>query len=116
MSIFSEIDRLITERGSAAILRERVALVKEQNESLQKKVVTLEGEILALQKRNAELEKMVERPEASYTMKWGCLKFDGDEKLYCPACYLERRKKIPTSRVNSSRRYCSVCKVPIPVG
>ncbi len=116
MNIFSEIDRLITEHASAAVLRERVALVKEQNDSLQKKVAELEMEVTALKIKNTELEDKLTSGQESYKMKWGCLIFEGDENLYCPGCYLDRGKKIPTSRFNIHKRFCSACKTRIPSG
>jgi hypothetical protein len=57
MNVFSEIDRLITEHGSATILRERVALVREQNDALQKKVGELQSEVERLRASVAALEK-----------------------------------------------------------
>jgi len=42
--------------------------------------------------------------------KWGCYVFEGDEILYCPACFENRNKKIPTSRLNSKFRQCPSCK------
>lgn len=61
MSIFTEIERLITEHGSAAILKERVALAREQNEALAKKVGQLEAEVAELKKKNGDLESKIAR-------------------------------------------------------
>jgi len=44
MNIFGEIERLITEHGSASILRERLELAKEQYSALEKKVTKLRSE------------------------------------------------------------------------
>ena len=64
MSIFGEIERLITEHGSAAILRERLALAADQYAALEKKVSELqcENETLRtqLKQRQRENEKLRE--------------------------------------------------------
>lgn len=116
MNLFSGIERLITERGSAAVLRDRILLIKEQNESLQGKITDLEAEVEVLKKKNAELAEKANPADEKHKIKWGCLKFEGDETLYCPGCYFNRRKKIPTSRIDSQMRYCAGCKGGIPSG
>lgn len=44
MTIFGEIERLITEHGSASILRERLALAADQHAVLEKKVSELQSD------------------------------------------------------------------------
>ena len=41
MSLFGNIEKLITEHGSAAVLRERIALAQEKHEALEKKLADL---------------------------------------------------------------------------
>ena len=57
MSIFGDIERLITEHGSAAILRERLALAEQQYKTLERKVVELENQNAVLQAKYEECEK-----------------------------------------------------------
>lgn len=57
--ILAEIERLITEHGSAAILRERLALAAEQYAALEKKVVDLEAKNAHLESENSELQQQV---------------------------------------------------------
>jgi hypothetical protein len=42
-------------------------------------------------------------------VQWGCYVFEGDENLYCPACFDTKGKKHLTTRANSQMRVCSVC-------
>jgi hypothetical protein len=120
-----EIERLINEHGSAAILKERLALAADQYSALEKKVLQLEAENERLrldleecQKQRRALDEKLshEKSPGSYKMKWGCLVFEEDETLYCPSCYFNKSKKIPTSRVDTHSRFCSVCKTKIPSG
>ena len=59
MSLFSAINDLITEHGSAAIMRERLALIREQAQALEKQVAELQGENTNLKRRVAELNAQV---------------------------------------------------------
>jgi hypothetical protein len=57
------IERLITEHGSAAILRERVALAREQYAALETKVADLERDNETLRSSNAGLQAQVRQLE-----------------------------------------------------
>ena len=57
MSIVADIERLINEHGSAAILRERLALADDQYKTLERKVVELEEKNAVLQANYDESEK-----------------------------------------------------------
>jgi len=66
-NIFGEIERLITEHGSAGILRERLELAKEQHAALEKKISelmaenkTLRQKVEQFQKENEKLKQLVE--------------------------------------------------------
>lgn len=52
----SDIERLITEHGSAAILRERITLINEKYSTLEQKVIDLEGQITHLRGKISDLE------------------------------------------------------------
>jgi len=43
-------------------------------------------------------------------LKWGCYEFDGEEGLFCTACYDTKGQKIRTTRLSSKFRQCPVCK------
>lgn len=57
--VLAEIERLITEHGSAAILRERLGLASEQYAALEKKVAELQAEKERLESENSELKQKV---------------------------------------------------------
>ena len=125
--LFGEIERLINEHGSAVILKERLTLASEQYAALEKKVSELQAENERLrldceecQKQQRALDEKLSHLSShssiSYKMKWGCVLFENDETLYCPSCFFGKNKKVPTSRINSSSRFCSVCKTQIPPG
>lgn len=46
-------------------------------------------------------------------IKWGCYAFEGEEGLFCTACYDSNGKKSLTNRLSSTRRSCPVCKAVI---
>jgi regulator of replication initiation timing len=56
MGILDGIEKLITEHGSAAILRERVALAKEQYQALERDNATLKQENATLRQENDRLQ------------------------------------------------------------
>ena len=48
------------------------------------------------------------------TLLWGCYKFEGETGLYCPACYENKGKKMPVSRVTGRSTFlCPSCKAEL---
>lgn len=43
-------------------------------------------------------------------LKWGCYQFEGEQGLFCTACYDTKGQKIQTTRMSSNFRMCPVCK------
>jgi hypothetical protein len=122
-----DVQRLVVAMQSEHFaLHEKCLQLQTERAKLEQRVMTLEPLVASAEKKRledaeqiAELSKEVHRlaqNDTSYKMKWGCLVFEGDENLYCPGCFLDRGKKIPTSRFNSSARFCSACKTGIPSG
>jgi hypothetical protein len=130
MNPITAIERLINEHGSAKILQERLALAADQftvlereNTDLRVKLGEAEAKLGVLESRNSNLEHQVKKLESeasnnqeSHTLKWGCFVFEGDKTLYCPACWVDRGKKMPTSRASVRARFCPGCKTAIPTG
>jgi hypothetical protein len=58
--------------------------------------------------------KRASKPKPS--VKWGCYKFEGDDKLYCTACYDSESRKSVTNRLNTKFRQCPVCKAQVGAG
>ena len=93
MGLFSDLQNLITEHGSAVILRERVALLADQAKALEKQVEDLKAENAELKKNNSELHRklMANTLADEFVEHRGALfkrKSDGSYHLavYCPHC------------------------------
>lgn len=56
MGLLDGIEKLITEHGSSAILRERIALARDQYEALEKKIATFQDENATLKSEYQRLE------------------------------------------------------------
>lgn len=104
MNIFTEIEKLINEHGSAAILKERIALAREQNEALVGEVKSLKTELAALKTIKAEIESELKELR-QYTDFENLLKFNEHKGYYeitegnrtgkyCPVCHDDRNKLI----------------------
>ena len=93
MSLLSDLEKLINEHGSVAILKERLALLCDQAQLLEKQIETLQVEAAKFQEENTNLrqqlqaktraEEFVEhrgalfkrKPEGGYVVA-----------VYCPRC------------------------------
>ena len=77
-------------------------------------IAELKGELAAktqeIQSFKASDPTTKQRPSG---IKWGCYRFEGEEGLFCTACYDSKGKKSLTNRLSSSRRGCPVCKAEI---
>lgn len=67
MGLLDGIEKLITEHGSAAILRERIALAEDKYSALERKVVELEAENKNLKLNNYELKDKVRDLEEQFS-------------------------------------------------
>jgi hypothetical protein len=117
MGLADAIGKLITEHGSAEILRAHLALIRDQAAVIDRENASLSTRLRDAEKKNESLTMelaLLKRTEEKPTMKWGCVVFEGDENLYCPACFYDRGRKIPTSRKGPGHRFCAVCKTDIP--
>ena len=63
MNIFDGIEKLITEHGSATILRERLSLASDQYASLERKITELETKTSELESENQRLRLHVRESE-----------------------------------------------------
>jgi DNA repair exonuclease SbcCD ATPase subunit len=94
MGLFSEIERLITEHGSAAILRERLALIADQAKAQETQLAECQRRVAQLEQDNAQLKsKLSARARAEeFVEHRGALfkrKVDGTyhHAVYCPVCH-----------------------------
>ncbi len=111
---------LLKEIPSAAGYKAQLEAMEKENVLLKQKVSSFESDNKNLrqeiQRRNdiIQEEKSHNNLLKNSEMKWGCIVFAGDNKLYCPSCFHNTDKKIETSRAGSQNRFCAVCKTTIP--
>ena len=87
MNPFDAIEKLITEHGSAAILRERITQAKEQQSGLEKENASLKAEkaSLASELQQARLEIQRLKP-SGFETRSGLLWKAAEKFPYCPEC------------------------------
>jgi hypothetical protein len=115
MSLLEQLDKLVTEHGSAAVLDKHLAFVKEQAQALERRVAELETENATLRKRVAELrEQAVARTaQAEFVECRGALfkrKPAGGFQMavFCPKC------RGPMSALMDEMPFhCSPCKISV---
>jgi len=87
--LFGEIERLITEHGSATVLSERLALAKDQYSSLEKENLVLKTENDRLRLDNDQLKERLrildQHQNISLVRKYGIF-WDSEGTPYCPHC------------------------------
>ena len=67
MGFLDSIERLITEHGSAAILRERISLANDQYALLEKKVSDLQADNERLKLENSKIQEQIKNLENGAT-------------------------------------------------
>ena len=115
---------MLKEIPLSAVLREKIIALENEMTNLKVKDLALNAELqkanFTIKQQNEKiqtLEKLLHNSSEKYSgMRWGCLLFAGDKRLYCPSCFHKNGKKIETSRLDSHNRFCSVCKTTIPSG
>jgi len=98
-------------------------------QDLNGKIADLRGVIITARQQVLEMQDKYERvlqenkrlkeitaPRQTPQMKWGCYKFEGEDGLFCTACYDTKRQKIRTTRLNIKFRQCPVCKAVLGAG
>jgi hypothetical protein len=64
-------------------------------------------------RENKQLKETTAPKQKPLGMKWGCYEFEGEEGLFCTACYDSKGQKSQTNRINSRFRMCPVCRATI---
>lgn len=98
--------------GKIADLQGVVIAARQQMLTMQDKY----EELLRENKQLKEQLKESEAPREKPSMKWGCYQFEGEDGLFCTACYDTKGKKHRTTRINSNLRQCPVCKSSLGSG
>jgi superfamily II helicase len=105
-----EISKNIAEaefKNLLADLSSELADVKLEAAALKEKIANLQEENRLLKQTASPMD------EKPIGVKWGCYQFQGDEKLYCTACWDTKRRKSLTTRATSRYRMCPVCKATL---
>jgi len=78
-------------------------------------MVELKEQIVTLSEENRLLKEIrLDEREKPIGVKWGCYRFEGEEGLFCTACYDTKGQKIRVSRIAAGRyRQCPVCKATL---
>jgi hypothetical protein len=99
-----------------AVLKERMALVEQKLKDTEEKNKALEGTVADLTAENERLKKQISHapmaaaaPAENPKFVGSGYMFDGDDTLYCPACFHRHGKKHPMSLVGSMGAKCTVC-------
>jgi hypothetical protein len=94
MGFLDELEKLINEHGSAAILKERIALANDKYAALEEKIGALRAENDILRSENGKLVAQVHELEllnaeaqkvSSLTLKYG-IYWDARGNSFCPKC------------------------------
>lgn len=101
--------REITKSMQNADLKSTIAQHANQLADTQLKLADLKQDLVSLKEEKELLENQVHIEK--FSKKYGCNVFEGDDELYCPGCYASKRKKSPTTRLNSRFRKCTVCSI-----
>lgn len=118
MGLLDGIEKLINEHGSAAILRERIALVNDKYAALESENTVLHFENEALKFDNSKLQEQTRNLEAqfiqlrdnpilTFDQKTGTWIEENKSIHYCPKC-----KALTTLSPMKNEQYgwyCSVC-------
>jgi hypothetical protein len=84
--------------------------------SARQAMLELQDKYEQILRENKQLKEAAAPKQKPSGMKWGCYQFEGEEGLFCTACYDSKGQKSQTTRVNTRFRMCPVCKAPIGTG
>jgi regulator of replication initiation timing len=106
--------RELTKKMAQVELKSTIAELANQLAEVQLKMADLKQQAFALAEDNRALraKETAQKPK----IKWGCFQFEGEEGLYCPACWDTKAKKHLTTRKSVHERVCSVCRTTLGAG
>ena len=117
MEPFDSIEKLINEHGSAAILRERITLAKEQYAALERRVEEKTKELEIVKGQNEVLRKQLstiavpDKYVPARGVLWLRTAVGFDPEPYCPKCKIIMFDFPPGARENWN---CSQCMMTVP--
>lgn len=102
--------RDIAKKIDQAEMRNLLADLSNELADAKMAVAELKEQVVALSEENRLLKEIqLGEREKPVQVKWGCYKFEGDEGLFCTACYDTKGQKIRVVRI-LGHYHCPVCK------
>lgn len=102
--------RDIAKKFNQAEMRNLLADLSNELADTKLAMAELKEQVAGLLEENSILKKtQLEEREKPVEFKFGCYKFEGDEGLYCSACYDTKGQKIRVPRIGG-HYICPVCK------
>jgi hypothetical protein len=105
--------REISKNVSEAKFKNLLADLSNELADAKLKMATLKEQLAAQAEEIRELKRTAPDAKTRPSMKWGCYQFEGEDALYCTACYDTKGRKSVTTRINSKFRQCPVCKAQL---
>ncbi len=105
--------REISKNVSEAKFRNLLADLSIELADAKLKIAALKEELAVQTEGIRELKRTPDAKSKPPGMKWGCYQFEGDDRLYCTACYDTNGLKSATNRLNTKFQQCPVCKAQI---
>ena len=105
--------REISKNVSEAKFRNLLADLSIELADAKLKIAALKEELAVQTEGIRELKRTPDAKSKPPGMKWACDQFEGDDRLYCAACYDTNGLKSATNRLNTKFRQCPVCKAQI---
>jgi hypothetical protein len=102
--------REISKNIAEAEFRNLLADLSNELGDAKLEIAALKEQSARLSEENRELKAAALENKQEPKLKWGCYQFEGEQGLYCTACYDTKGRKVVTSRMNSNYRSCPVCK------
>jgi len=129
LETIEKVGKLLNERASAAVLRERLAHLRDEAQAMEKQLSGLQRDNAVFASRIRELERKVsdyeqwDRVASRYQLRqladgifvYALTKTDGEPEHYlCPHCFGERKRSIlQRPSVDHTNFVCHVCKLDI---
>ena len=102
--------REISKNLSEAEFKNLLADLSSELADAKFQIAELKTQLAALNDEIRSLKSAAPENKQTPSIKWGCYQFEGEEGLFCTACFDSKGKKSLTIRLSSTRRSCPVCK------
>src|SRR5690348_11407783 len=93
-------------------LYSKIADLQSQLLDAREQMLEMQGHVEQLRRENQDLKNAAERRASTRpTIKWGCYQFEGEQGLFCTACYdTKGQRNLVTRLPGGQLRMCPVCQ------